>query len=124
MKSSEKITVEEEEIINDDAENAEIFNTIFSNAVKNLKILEYQETNSLANNISHVMFKAILKYRNHRNIVAIKNLNKCSRFDSCIVGVQDVVKEIETKHTKSYSIYKSSCQKSKRKLREFWKLYL
>ena len=94
MKSSEKITVEEEEIINDDAENAEIFNTIFSNAVKNLKILEYQETNSLANNISHVMFKAILKYRNHGNIVAIKNLNKCSRFDSCIVGVQDVVKEI------------------------------
>ena len=93
MKSSEKIT-EEEEIINDDAENAEIFNTIFSNAVKNLKILEYQETNSLANNMSHVMFKAILKYRNHRNIVAIKNLNKCSRFDSCIVGVQDVVKEI------------------------------
>ena len=94
MKSSEKVTVEEEEIINDDAENAEILNTMFSNAVKNLKILEYQETNSFANNLSHAMFKVILKYRNHRSIVAIKNLNKCSRFDSCIVSVQDVVKEI------------------------------
>ena len=69
MKSSEKVTVEEEEIINDDAENAEILNTMFSNAVKNLKILEYQETNSLANNLSHAMFKVILKYRNHRSIV-------------------------------------------------------
>ena len=67
---------------------------MFSNAVKNLKILEYQETNSLANNLSHAMFKVILKYRNHRSIVAIKNLNKWSRFDSCIVSVQDVVKEI------------------------------
>ena len=94
MKSSEKTTVEEEEIINDDAENAEILNTIFSNAVKNLKFLEYQETNSLADNISHAMFKVILKYRNHRSIAAIKNLNKCSRFDYCIVSVQDVVKEI------------------------------
>ena len=76
-KSSEKITlVEGEEIINKDEENAEILNTFFSNAFKNLKILEYQETDSLANNISHPIFKAILKFRNHPNIVAIKNLNK------------------------------------------------
>ena len=45
VKSSEKITlVEAEEIINKDGENAEILNTFFSNAVKNLKIPEYQET--------------------------------------------------------------------------------
>ena len=83
MKSSEKITLaEEEEIINGDGENAEIINTFFSNAVKNLKIPEYQETDSLANNISHPIFKAILKYRNHPSIVAIKNLNKASRLIS------------------------------------------
>ena len=76
-KSSEKITlVEGEEIINEDRENAKILNTFFSNTIKNLKILEYQETGSLANNISHPIFKAIWKYRNHPNIVVIKNLNK------------------------------------------------
>ena len=62
VKSSEKITlIEGEEIINEDGENAEILNTFFSNAVKNLKIPEYQETDSLANNISHPIFRATLK---------------------------------------------------------------
>ena len=37
VKWSEKITVEVEEIINEDEVNAEILNTFFSNAVKNLK---------------------------------------------------------------------------------------
>ena len=101
VKSSEKITlVEGEEIINEDGENAEIFNTFFSNAVKNLKTPEDQETDSLGNNISHPIFRAILKYRNHPSIVAIKNLNKGSRFDSCRVGDQDVIKEIKKLSTR------------------------
>ena len=63
MRSSEKLTfVEGEEIINEDGENAEILNAFFSNAVKNLKIPEYQETDFLVNKISHPIFKAILKY--------------------------------------------------------------
>ena len=38
VKSPEKITlVEREGIINEDGENAEIINTFFSNAIKNLK---------------------------------------------------------------------------------------
>ena len=49
----------------------------------------------LANNISHPIFKAILKYRNHPSIVAIKKLNKGSRFDFCRVSVQDAIKEIK-----------------------------
>ena len=72
VKSSEKITlVEGEEIINEDGENAEILNTFFSNAVKTSKIPEYQETDSLAN-ISHPIFKAILKYRNHPKLLPLK----------------------------------------------------
>ena len=43
-------------------ENAEILNAFFSNAVKNFKIPEYQETDFLVNNISLPIFKAILKY--------------------------------------------------------------
>ena len=106
VKSSEKITlVEGEEIINEDGENAEILNTFFSNAVKNSKIPEYQETDSLANNISHPVFRAILKYRNHPNVVAIKNLNKSSRFDFCRVCVQDVVKEIKKLSTRKATQY-------------------
>ena len=106
VKSSEKITlIEGEEIINEDGENAEILNTFFSNAVKNLKIPEYQEIDSLANNISHPMFKAILKYRNHPSIVAIKNLNKGSRFDFCRVCAQDVVKEMKKLSTQKVTQY-------------------
>ena len=57
MRSSEKITlVTGEEIINEDWENTEILDTFFSNAVKNLKIPEYQETDPLANNIYHPIF--------------------------------------------------------------------
>ena len=96
MKSPEKITlVKGEEIINKDGKNAEIFNILFSNEVESLKILEYRETDSHANDVSHPIFKAILKYRNHSNIVAIKDLNKGLRFDFCRVSVQDVVKEIK-----------------------------
>ena len=77
LKSFEKIkSVEGEEIIDEDRENTENLNTFFSNAVKNLKISEYQEADSLANDISHLRFKAILKYRNYLSIVAIKKLNK------------------------------------------------
>ena len=86
VKSCEKITlVEGEEIINENEENAEILNTVFSNAVKNLKILEYQETDSLTKNISHPIFKTILKHRNHPSTAAIKNINKVSSFDFCRV---------------------------------------
>ena len=54
VKSSDKITlVEGGEIINEDGKNAEILNTFFSNAVKNLKIPAYQDADPLANNISH-----------------------------------------------------------------------
>ena len=62
-------------------ENAEILNRFFSNAIKNLKLTEYQEADPHANNISHPIFKAIMKFRNHPSITAIKNLNKGTRFD-------------------------------------------
>ena len=52
-KSSDIMLVEGEEIINDDKENAEILDKFFSNAVKNLKIPEYQEADPHANNISY-----------------------------------------------------------------------
>ena len=98
VKSSEKITlVEGEEIITEDGENAEILNKFFSNAVKNLKIPEYQEADPLANNISHPIFRAMMKFRNHPSVIAIKNLNR--------VNVEDVEKEIRRLSTRKATQY-------------------
>ena len=106
VKSSEKITlVEGEEINTEDGENAEILNKFFSNAVKNLKIPEYQEADPLANNISHPIFRAMMKFRNNPNVVAIKNLNSGSRFNFCRVRVHDVEKEIRRLSTRKATQY-------------------
>ena len=97
VKSSGKIPlVEGGEIINEDGKNAEILNIFFlSNAVKNLKIPAYQYADPLANNISHLKLKAIMKFRNHPIIIAIKDFNKSSRLDFCRVSVENVVTEIK-----------------------------
>ena len=101
MKSSDKITlVEGGEIINEDSKNAEILNTFFSNAVKNLKIPAFQDADPHTDNISHPIFKAIVKYRNHPSIIAIKDFNKNSSFDFCRVSVEDIVKEIKKLSTR------------------------
>ena len=62
-------------------------NQFFSNAIKSLKIPEYLEVELLANNISHPIFKAIMNFRNHPSINAIKNPSKGTRSD---LSVQDV----------------------------------
>ena len=73
-KSNEKISlVEGDKITSEDKSNAEILNLFFSNAVKNLKIPEFNDINPLAENIPNPVFKAILKYKNHPSIIAIKN---------------------------------------------------
>ena len=77
----------------------------FSNAVKNLNIPEYQEADPLANNISHPIFRAMMKFRNHPSVIDIKNLNSGSRFDFCRVNVQDLEKEIRRLSTRKGTQY-------------------
>ena len=73
-KSNEKITlVDDNKIISEDKDNAELLNLFFSNAVKNLKIPKFSDSNPLAENIPHPVFKGILQYKNHPSIIAIKN---------------------------------------------------
>ena len=91
-------------MIPEDGENTEILK-FFSNAVKNLKISEYQEADPLANNISHPIFRAMMKFRNHPSVIAIKNLNSGSRFDFCRVSVHDVKKEIMRLSTRKATQY-------------------
>ena len=72
----------------------ELLNSFFSNAVKNLKIPEFSDSNPLAENTPHPIFKAILKYKNHPSITAIKNARNGPGFYFCGVSV-NVSKEIK-----------------------------
>lgn len=70
IKSSVNIClVESEKLVTNDKENAGQF---FPNAVKNLKIPDFSDTEPLADNISHPTLKATTKYRNHPSISAIE----------------------------------------------------
>ena len=100
-KSKEKvILVEGNEIINEDKDNAGRLNSFFSNAVKNLKIPEFSETNPLAENIYHPIFKAILKYENHSSIIAIQNAKRGPGFYFFEVSANGIFKEIKKLKTR------------------------
>ena len=105
IKLSEKITLvqqrenldtdgTDDEIVNDDVKIAEIFNRFFSNAVIDLKIPDFHGAAALVDNISHPIFRAILKYANHPDTIAIKDLNNTSLLSFSNVSVADVKKEI------------------------------
>ena len=87
--------VEDKKIISKEKDNAELLNSSFSNAVKNLKIPEFSDSNSLAQNIPHPIFKAIPKYKNYQSIIAIKNARNGPSFYYCGVSVNDVFKDIK-----------------------------
>ena len=107
IKSSEKITLVEQretldtdgnindEIVNDDVKIAGIFNRFFSNAVIDLKIPDFHGAVPLADNISHPIFRAILKYANHPSTIAIKGLNNTSMFSFSNVSLVMLKKELE-----------------------------
>ena len=94
-KSNEKITlVEDETVTKQDEQNSEILNTFFSNAVKNLKIPRFSNTNSLAERLSNPTLKSIVKNKNSPSIVAIRNASNNSHFHFNEVSVEEVYKEI------------------------------
>ena len=59
-----------------------------------MKIPDFHGAVPLADNISHPIFRAILKYANHPSTIAIKDLNNTSLFSFSNVSVADVKKEI------------------------------
>lgn len=73
LKSSEKIClVESERVVIYDKVNADISNKSFSSAIKNLRILDFIDTEPLADIISRLTLKD-MRYRNHPRISAIKS---------------------------------------------------
>ena len=68
----------DDQILNDDVKIAEIFNRFFFDTVIDLKIPDFHGAAPLADNISHPIFRVILKYANHPGTIAIKDLNNTS----------------------------------------------
>ena len=94
-KSNEKITsVEDQTVTTQDEQNPELLNIVFSNAVKNLKIPRFSNTNPLVERLSNPTLKAILKYKNQPSIVATRNANNNSHFHFNEVSFENVYKEI------------------------------
>ena len=77
VSKEQTLFVENDEIISGDSKIAESLNSFFSSIVKNLKIPGYRPHNdSLFENVSEVILKVILKYRNHPSILTIGEVCK------------------------------------------------
>ena len=92
-KSSEYITlVHEDKIITTYDGNAKILNSFFSNVVQHLKIPEFKHIDLSGECISHPALKAIIKFRNHPSVSAIRNAFNSQSFNFSKVSVDDVLK--------------------------------
>ena len=84
------ILTENGEIVKTEKGTAEVFNSFFGNIVKNLNISQYFDFDPI---IENVIEKAILKYKKHPSILAIRT--KCNR--NSIFSFREVsFKEFET----------------------------
>ena len=96
---SERINLTEEEnnsLLTNCEEVAEELNNFFANAVKNLNISNYENCDSLAENIDDPTLKAIAKWRNHPSILAIAPEYKYkANFSFNFVSKEDVLTEIK-----------------------------
>ena len=84
--------LENNELVKTDLETPEVLNNFFSNVVQNLDISRISNEEQFITSIEDRTLKAILKYRKHPSIVAIRN--KCKNNGSfSFAGVDK--KEIE-----------------------------
>ena len=94
--NNEKITlVGNEKITTNDKEIAKVLNDFFSNIIKTLNIPKKDHTDSIVENVRDPTLKAILKYRKHPSILAIKRKLKSGPvFTFNHITKEDVIKEI------------------------------
>ena len=93
--SNQKITsVEDDKIVENDKNTASVLNEVFSNIIIKLKIHQYNETKPMSHNISDPLMKAIIIYRFHPSITAIKkNCNSDLSFSFYQVESDEIMKE-------------------------------
>ena len=94
--NNEMITlVDNEKVITNDKKIAKVLN-FFSNIVKTLNIPKKDHTDSIIESVRDPTLKAILKYRKHPSISAIKrNLKSGPVFNFNHITKEDVIKEIK-----------------------------
>ena len=83
------------ELNNSDSKKAELLNNLFSNIAKNFKIPEYANLNPKFEIVEYLVFKDILKYKNHPSIIAIKEKLKNQKFFFYEVDNKKIIKEIK-----------------------------
>ena len=79
---------------------AKVLNNLFSNIVKTLGISDYIHSHTLAKEVNDHTLRAIMKYRNHPNVLAV--LDKYKRnsiFASSHVTKEEVLKDIGNRDT-------------------------
>ena len=98
---NERITlVEDDKIIDNDKNTASILNEFFSNIITTLGIPQYNETEPVSHKIGDPLRKAIMKYRFHPSIVAVKkNCNSGSSFSFSQVERDEIMKEVNNLKT-------------------------
>ena len=64
------------EVVNTELETAETLNNFFGNIIKNLMIPKYGEYDPSIDRVENRTIRAILKYRNHPSILAIRERKK------------------------------------------------
>ena len=94
--SNEQITLlEQNNNVENDKKTATILNDFFSNIITNLGIPQYIQGEPVSQNIDDLLMKAIVKYRLHPSIIAIKE--KCVSsfsFNFSQVERDEIIKEI------------------------------
>ena len=96
IKSNERITlIENDEIIKTEKGTAKVLNAFFSNIVQNLDIQQYNVDDPICENINDPLLKAIVRYRNHPSIAAIKKFcNSKFHFSFKNVQEEEILKEL------------------------------
>ena len=85
---------ENEKTLTSESEIAETLNNFFSNIVQKLEIPKFDANDLVTGSIKDPVFKAVLKYKHHQNILAAHKYSKNKVFHFKEVNIGEVEKEI------------------------------
>ena len=98
LMSKEKITlIEEDGIVSNDEDTAQVLNAFFSSIVASLNIPEYVTNEHISDNISDPIIKLLVKYRKHTSILTIGEVWKEKKYVTFLfseVSREEIFREI------------------------------
>ena len=90
----------ENDAVSDNGKIADVFNDVFTNAVKNLNIKVSRDILFKANNIKDPVLRTVKKYKKHPSIKAIVSISKNDNFVSEKVSCKETLHEIKQLDTR------------------------